>query len=107
MASGRYDSGANGQAESAIQDTERGMRCLLHQAGAPISLWDEAAPHYTGIFNFSRTNVDKIEDEIEPMIADRRLGDRLATVGFPMFWVFSQRYIVTQSWILWASLGIF
>ena len=44
------DSAANGQAESAIQDTERGTRCLLRQAGPQISVGDEAARHQAEIF---------------------------------------------------------
>ena len=42
-----YDSQANGIAERAIEELTQGTRSLLHQAGAPRSLWAEAAKHFT------------------------------------------------------------
>ena len=46
-----YDSAANGIAQRAIQEITQGIRCLLHQAGAPRELWAEAARHFCDILN--------------------------------------------------------
>ncbi len=46
-----YDSEANGSAERASQEITQGIRCLLHQSGAPRELWAEAARHFSDIPN--------------------------------------------------------
>jgi hypothetical protein len=46
-----YDSKANGIAERGILEVTQGIRVLLHQAGAPRTLWDEAARHFVDILN--------------------------------------------------------
>ena len=67
------------------------------------------------IFNLTKTDVDNVEEEIEPMIPDRRLCDRRAhrdkgedpifgPRGVVAAWVFSQLHIGNQSYIPWASL---
>ena len=46
-----YDSQANGIAERAIEEVTQGIRSLLHQAGAPRTLWAEAARHFSNVLN--------------------------------------------------------
>ena len=39
---GAYDPNANSLIEESVGARKRGIRCLLHQANAPVSLWPDA-----------------------------------------------------------------
>ena len=51
---------------------------MLHHTVETMYLWDEAEKHYTEIVNFSKTNFDRIEEQIGPMNADCRICDARA-----------------------------
>ena len=69
---GGYDPQANGLAESVIGEIIGGVRTLLHQSGAPIRLWSEAASHYVEILNRTKVKVHGFDQPIEPWLAESR-----------------------------------
>ena len=44
-ATGAYHPNANSLVEESVGARKRGIRCLLHQATAPVCLWPDAAEH--------------------------------------------------------------
>ena len=69
---GGYSPQANGLAESVIGEIIGGVRTLLHQSGAPIRLWSEAASHYVEILNRTKVKVHGFDQPIEPWLAESR-----------------------------------
>ena len=51
---------------------KRGIRCLLHQANAPVFLWPDAAEHGNEVDNHSKRSVPGQNDEVEPIVLERR-----------------------------------
>ena len=54
---GAYDPNANSLVEESVGARERGIRCLLHQAHAPVCLWLDAAEHANEVYNHSKRSV--------------------------------------------------
>ena len=54
---GAYDPNANSLVEECVGARKRGIRCLLHQANAPVCLWPDAAEHANEIYNHSKRSV--------------------------------------------------
>ena len=70
-------SGASGpNAKSLVEESvgarKRGIRCLLHQANAPVCLWPDAAEHANEIYNRSKRTVPGQNDVVEPIVLERR-----------------------------------
>ena len=69
---GAYDPNANSLIEESVGARKRGIRCLLHQANAPVSLWPDAAEHANEIYNHSKRPVPGQTDVVEPIVLERR-----------------------------------
>ena len=48
---GAYDPNANSLIEESVGARKRGIRCLLHPANVPVSLWQDAAEHANEVYN--------------------------------------------------------
>ena len=48
---GANDPNANSLIEESVGARKRGIRCLLHPANAPVSLWQDAAEHANEVYN--------------------------------------------------------
>ena len=69
---GAYDPNANSLIEESVGARKRGIRCLVHQANAPVGLWPDAAEHANEIYNHSKRTVPGQNDEVEPIVLERR-----------------------------------
>ena len=67
-----YDPNANSLIEESVGARKRGIRCLLHQASAPVSLWPDAAEHANEIYNHSKRPVLGQNDTAEPIVLERK-----------------------------------
>ncbi len=72
---GGYEPQQNGIAESHVGVVCGGGRALLHQAGAPKSLWSEAAKHYNEVKNRIKRRITGQEVEIQPLLAEMKEAD--------------------------------
>ena len=75
---GAYDPNANSLVEESVGARKRGIRCLLHQASAPVCLWPDAAEHANEIYNHSKRTVPGQNDVVEPIVLERRAFSRQA-----------------------------
>ena len=69
---GAYDPNANSLIEESVGARKHGIRCLLHQANAPVSLRPDAAEHANEIYNHSKRPVPGQNDTVEPIVLERR-----------------------------------
>ena len=69
---GAYDPNANSLIEESVGARKRGIRCLLRQANAPMSLWPDAAEHANEIYNHSKRPEPGQNDTVEPIVLERR-----------------------------------
>ena len=67
---GAYDPNANSLVEESVGARNRGIRCLLHTANAPVSLWPDAAEHANEIYNHSKRTVPGQNDVVEPIVLE-------------------------------------
>ena len=67
-----YDPNANSLVEESVGARKRGIRCLLHQANAPVCLWPDAAEHANEICNHSKRTVPGHNDVMGPIVLERR-----------------------------------
>ena len=68
---GAHDPNANSLVEESVCARKRGIRCLLHQANAPVCLWPDAAEHANEIYNHSKRTVPGQNDVEEPIALER------------------------------------
>ena len=69
---GAYDPNANNLIEESVGARKPGIRCLLHQANAPVSLWPDAAEHANEVYNHSKRPVPGQNDTVEQIVLERR-----------------------------------
>ena len=69
---GACDPNANSLAEESVGARKRGIRCLLHQANAPVCLWPDTAEHANEGYNHSERTVPGQNDVVEPIVLERR-----------------------------------
>ena len=67
---GAHDPNANSLIEESVGARKRGIRCLLHQANAPVSLWPDAAEHAHDVYNHSKRPVPGQNDTVEPIVLE-------------------------------------
>ena len=69
---GAYDPNANSFVEESVGARKRGVRCLLHQANAPVCPRSDAAEHANEVYNHSKRPVPGQNDVVEPIVLERR-----------------------------------
>ena len=69
---GASDPNANSLVQESVGARKHGIRCLLHQANAPVCLWPDAAEHANEIYNHSKGTMPGQNDVVEPMVLERR-----------------------------------
>ena len=68
---GACDPNENSLVEESVGARKRGVRCLLHQAKAPVCLWPDAAEHANEVYNHSKRPVLGQSEVLEPIVAER------------------------------------
>ena len=65
---GAYDPNANSLVEESLGSRKRGVRCLLHQANAPVCLWP--AEYANEVYHHSKRPVPGRNDAVEPIVLE-------------------------------------
>ena len=80
---GAYDPNANSLVEESVGARKRGIRCLLHQANAPVCLWPDAAEHANEVYNHSKRPVLGQNGVLEPIVLESDLLPRERPSSWP------------------------
>ena len=69
---GACDPNTHSLVEESVGARKRGIRCLLHQANAPVCLWPDAAERESEVYNHNKRPRPGHNDTVEPIVLERR-----------------------------------